>query len=74
MLVLIGATPEGKKDRLPLADSSVITEGREVRRVLPQQGGEHLLEVAGRHPTKVENRNSASRLFVAAPTSAGSTR
>ena len=45
--------------RLPLRRQSRDHRGREVRRVLPQQGGEHLLKVAGRHPTKVENRRYA---------------
>ena len=36
----------------------------------PQQGGEHLLKVAGRHPTKVENRHQ--RIAIALEHATGS--
>jgi len=36
----------------------------QARRVLAQERGERLLEVAGRHPSHVKHRHSASRLFV----------
>src|SRR6202042_1205504 len=41
---------------LPLRRQPRDHGGRQVRRILAQEGSEGLLEVAGRHPAQIENR------------------
>jgi len=61
--------------RLPFCRQPRDHRLRQVRRVLAQEGGEGFLEVAGRHPTQVENRQQRiESLRPPRPTSAGSTR
>ena len=59
---------------LPLRRQPRDHRRRQVARVLAQESGKRLLEVAGRHPAQIENRQQRiENSWSAAPISAGST-
>ena len=58
---------------LPLRRQPRDHRGRQVGRVLAQQGGERLLKIAGRHSAQVKRATARRGSWSSAPTSAGST-